>query len=441
MSFSISRRIRISSAPSPQVLSSGTEERIDRKANSDSIIPSVENASLIKDWMQNTYKPSWFSDDSISAKGREVWPNPEDPLNIQPYERPVVIGVRGLTSGCVNLFDGRVFMINERSGRFALYSPSDQSFELLPDYGSPISDNGAFYGGIRANDGRVILLPSGATQIGIFDPQTKNITLENPTGLNAASGASFAGGSLLPDGRVLFAPRDETAVGLYNPDTNTYNSVTIEQSIIDNSDPGYYVTSTVLQDGKVVLCPFTATHIGLFDPGTNTFTKGPQVPEPNNNIYRDAILAPNGNVIFVPRNRTKMGVYTPPAPGTDGIGTFKEIDLTSKLPTGFQSGALFDGGILLPSGNILLCSRGQQGTLRRFGVFNTYTEEFSLEGPRTEQFLDRNGEPGIGFRTMCLCHDGTILCVPILDASPVILQSTTIPENNTLTLLESSHSR
>lgn len=436
MSFSITPQFRLEGTRS---LSIGNVTRsANEKSNGDSIIPSVDNAKLIKDWMKRTFIPSWYSNGGVSKSGEVIWPD---------ADRPTVLGFRSLTGGSVNLEDGRVLITEERSdGNLVIYSPYTRSFSVLPSPStiySELSLASAFKGAIRLSDGRVLLVPLESPSIGIFDPNAETVELDTVADtVISASGSSYSQGCLMPDGRVFLNPFDSTSIGIYTPgSSSSFTAVDILEVIPEVTAGGYFATSTVTQDGKVVMAPFRSQYIGIFDPITNTLKRGPEVTRANSgeeNAYQGSVLAPNGNVIFSPRGKRSIGVYTPPATGTTGIGTFKEVDISGQIPSITSGNTLFDGCILLPTGKILFCSAVSE--INRFGLFDPDTEEFQLVGPQSSTFLDRTGNPVPGFSTMCLCQDGTIMCTSRQDASPILLQSTTLPHDAAVPLLESSHS-
>ena len=86
----------------------------------------------------------------------------------------------------------------------------------------------------------------------------------------------------------------------------------------------------------------TAPNIGMFNPTTLAFTN--VGPVKSTGAFAGAVLAPNGNVIFIPSS------------GTSNIMVYDPTVVTSPLTTGLSNirGATsFNGAVLLPSGNII----------------------------------------------------------------------------------------
>jgi hypothetical protein len=63
-------------------------------------------------------------------------------------------------------------------------------------------------------------------------------------------------------------------------------------------------------NGKVIFVPRNSDFVGIYDPVANTYTNGPASGTLNGNFF-GGVLAPNGKVIFVPCNSDFVGIYDP----------------------------------------------------------------------------------------------------------------------------------
>ena len=70
-----------------------------------------------------------------------------------------------------------------------------------------------------------------------------------------------------------------------------------------------YVSGLLMSDGKVILCPFNSTTAIIWDPN-NDFTIIPGGTYPGSSAYSSAVLLPNGEILFPPRNAA-CRVYNP----------------------------------------------------------------------------------------------------------------------------------
>jgi len=118
--------------------------------------------------------------------------------------------------------------------------------------------------------------------------------------------------------------------------------------------------AVVAPTGEVIFVPWDADHIGIYDPTTGTYTTGPAHNEGDAAFFGGA-LAPTGEVILAPSNSSYVGIYDP--------------DTNSYRRGASVLGDTFEGAVLAPTGEIVFPPWGDY-----IGVYDPVADEYN-RGP------------------------------------------------------------
>jgi len=72
---------------------------------------------------------------------------------------------------------------------------------------------------------------------------------------------------------------------------------------------GAFQGATVAPDGRVIFAPRDSPVVGIFDPSSNSFTSGPTHGQ-GGSAFQGATVAPDGRVIFAPNDSPVVGGLT-----------------------------------------------------------------------------------------------------------------------------------
>ena len=67
--------------------------------------------------------------------------------------------------------------------------------------------------------------------------------------------------------------------------------------------------ATLAPDGRVIFSPRDSSNVGIFDPSDDSYTSGPTHGE-GEGAFQGATLAPGGRVIFVPFDSSNVGIVS-----------------------------------------------------------------------------------------------------------------------------------
>lgn len=262
----------------------------------------------------------------------------------------------GVNYGAGGAFYGGCLM---RNGK-ALLSPSSNDNIFIFDHLTNTLTMGpahqmtkpAFLGAISVSDTLVVLPPDASDYIGLYNPVTNAFT-RGPA--KPQIGLRYAGGCVLPNGKVFLAPQTATAVAIYDPVTNTVTTGAemtgrggaqlMPNGMVfcpPSADTGGFMllydpaTDSVIPvnisypetrdavpiaDGRLACVPTDMARVFLFDFRNRNDLANPIVTGtaswPNNvtNKFWGGALAANGDVVFAPYGRPKVGYYRPPSLG------------------------------------------------------------------------------------------------------------------------------
>jgi len=131
----------------------------------------------------------------------------------------------------------------------------------------------------------------------------------------------------------------------------------------------------------------------MFNPTNLTYSNvGPIVSAGGNYSLEGCVLAPNGNVIMIPYNSDNVVVYNP-----SYVSSPLPAAAFSNVTIGAQGGGKFNGGVLLPSGNIICIPYNSKNV----GMFSPSTLTYSNITPYSSTTVVRRG---------VLVPDGRIIC-------------------------------
>jgi hypothetical protein len=143
-------------------------------------------------------------------------------------------------------------------------------------------------------------------------------------------------------------PRDSANIGVFNPTTLAMTNV----GPIAGQNLSLFGAGVLLPNGNVVMSPLaTGANIGMYNTSVYTAAGFSNVgPIASTGTWESAVLTPNGNVVFLPSSSANTVVYNP---------TFVSSPLTagaiSNVQLGLDGTNKFQGGCLLPSGNVVCC--------------------------------------------------------------------------------------
>jgi hypothetical protein len=124
------------------------------------------------------------------------------------------------------------------------------------------------------------------------------------------------------------------AVAGYDAGTPSFSTVDISGTI---SSGDKYRGGVLLPSGNVVFVPSNPAKVGIFDPVADTFTL---VGATVSGGYIGGVLLPSCKVVFVPFSANNIGVFDP---ATLAVST---VDI-------FWGVYKYEGGVLLPSGMVV----------------------------------------------------------------------------------------
>ena len=145
--------------------------------------------------------------------------------------------------------------------------------------------------------------------------------------------------------------------------------------------------ATLAPDGRVVFAPRDSSNVGIFDPSDGSYTSGPTHGE-GGLAFFGATLAPDGRVVFAPFNSSNVGIFDP----SDGSYT--------SGPAHGEGGAAFIGAMLAPDGRVVFAPRDSSNV----GIFDPSDNSYT-SGPA-------HGEGGAAFTGATLSPDGRVVFAP-----------------------------
>jgi len=133
---------------------------------------------------------------------------------------------------------------------------------------------------------------------------------------------------------------------------------------------------------------------------------------PGNNAYRGGVLLPDGRVICIPYDSTRIGIYD------------STTNLFSTTITGAPGSAAYSGGVLLPDGRVIFIPYNYSiNNYFKYSIFNTLTNTYNLT-----YIISNNGAGANQYYTGgVLLPDGCVLIIPY-NTTGIILDITTNKE-------------
>jgi hypothetical protein len=300
--------------------------------------PSQANSAAIQGWISATCNAasqpsSWWG---ISAK---------------PVYSNLSTGPKGSTDygGSVLLPDGRVLFVPSNASNVGIFNPSTGIFSTIQPAGlSAVA--GKFRSGVLLPSGNVVFIPWNSSNVGMYDP-FNSVYSNIQVGAQPGSG-TFQGGVLSPTGNVVMVPRNSANIGIFNPTTLAMTNV----GPIWGGGSSLFGSGVLLPNGNLVMSSLTGANIGVYNTYSLSATAFSNVgPIGSSGTYESAILAPNGNVIFAPSNSSNIIVYNPTFVSSPiASGGYSNVAVGALWASGPPNGS-FQGGCLLPTGNIVFC--------------------------------------------------------------------------------------
>jgi hypothetical protein len=326
------------------VIASGTlqySEDLNKRAPY--LAPSAANSAAILNWISSTCNAA----DQPTASWWATSP--------RPVYGNVATGPRGTAdyAGSVLLPDGRVLFVPQNASNVGFYNPRTLLFSTVSPVGLPPGAS-KFGGGVLCPNGNVVFIPGVSANIGLFNSLTyiySNITV----GASAGTGGNqvrFQGGVLSPTGNVIMIPRDSANIGVFNPTTLTMTNV----GPIYGGAASLFAAGVLLPNGNVVMTPLNSgqgANIGIYNSyslSTSAFTNVGPMATAGVGTWQSAVLAPNGNVVFIPSASTNAVVYNPISV-SNPLTPSAYTNISAEARSGGTNAFL--GGALLPSGNII----------------------------------------------------------------------------------------
>jgi len=101
-----------------------------------------------------------------------------------------------------------------------------------------------------------------------------------------------------------------------------------------------FMGATLAPDGRVIFAPRDSSNVGIFNPNDDSYTSGPAHGE-GSGAFIGATLAPDGRVIFAPTNSSNVGIFNP------------NDDSYTSGPAHGEGGGAFLGATLAPDGRVI----------------------------------------------------------------------------------------
>jgi hypothetical protein len=184
------------------------------------------------------------------------------------------------------------------------------------------------------------MVPRDSANICHFNPTTLTMTNVGPI---AGQGLGlFGGGALLPNGNVVFAPLNSANIGMYNSYVMTSSGFTNVGPI---TSTGTWESAVLTQYGNVVFPPSSSTNVVSYNPtfvsspiGAGGFSNVKIGPMEGSNYFQGGVLLPSGNVVFCPADASNVGMFDP-------VGlTYSNCALVSTATAKFYGCSLIQDG-------------------------------------------------------------------------------------------------
>ena len=298
------------------------------------LIPNEANSSAIINQIANIFKePWWLTYNNVfrySPAGAGGWNNSYGAGVLTNTGRIVFIPYEATYFTSYNL-DTHFFVPAAGPGGFTRVS-----------FGRPY-----FRGGVLAPNGKVICIPHSSPYVGIFDPNVRaygDYYGSYTNGVAHGKGDfAYSTGLLAQNGKIIFFPFGGSNIGIYDPSNDTL----IDSSAVPDTPWHGSAAAVLLLNGKMITIPGGSNHnLGIYDPEADTWTRGPSLGQ-GDNAYSNGVLAPNGNVILIPAQQNRIGIYDP---YDTSIGKFT---LGAVITDPDPGGARYSSGVLAPNGKII----------------------------------------------------------------------------------------
>jgi len=233
----------------------------------------------------------------------------------------------------VTLPDSKIVLVPAYGDGVGIIDAANQNIELV-DVGTwPETCWGSkFNGGALAPNGKVIFGPAGCRAVGIFDPVSKELELSlSMTLVQTLNGVSsyygcyahyytFSDTVATTDSKVVFVPFHLHAVGIFDSADQSLELVEIDDQIADFDWKGnMFGEGALAPNGKLIFAPYYAPALGIFDPSTKIFQLV-DVPDLDYPRFWGAVFAPaSGKVVFAPGDITSVGVFDPATSAFEAI--------------------------------------------------------------------------------------------------------------------------
>jgi hypothetical protein len=301
------------------------------------LTPDPSNAATIQAWISATCNAagqptkSWWATSNVPVYGNVA----TGPQGTSEYGGPVLLP------------DGRVLFVPQNASNIGFFNPGTGLFSTVSPTGLPATTN-KFRGGVVVPNGNVVFIPWNLSNVGLFNPVSYQYSNIQVGAAGAGNNLKFQGGVLGPTGNVIMVPRDSANIAHFNPTTLAMTNV----GPIAAQGLSLFGAGALLPNGNLVMAPLSSGNIGMYNTYSMTTAGFTNVgPIGTTYTWETAVLTPNGNVVFPPSTATNVMTYNPTFVSNPiGAGGVSNITMTSVVSQNW-----FQGGTLLPSGNVIFC--------------------------------------------------------------------------------------
>ena len=343
------------------------------------LLPTPSNAATIQNWISATCN-------AAGQPTKSWWATSSKPIYGNVASGPKG---NGDYAGSVLLPDGRVLFVPYNASNVGFFNPATSLFTSVPVTG--LSANPGYMGGVLSPSGNVVFCSNVGTNIGIFNPLSYAFSTVS---ISPYTSGAFIGGILAPTGNVVFIPvASGTPITELNPVTLAFSAPGTNPSLAGSF-------SALVPSGNVVFFTTDSPNGKTAQYNPYNYTTSSTAPANGTLLTGSIVLSPNGNLIGLTTTGTTLISFNPTNTATP-----------SRTTVSGSSSKWFGGGILLPSGNIIL---------------NGSTSIYMVDPNALTLSTIVSGLPTSAFNGMTLLSDGRIVLCPYNSGNVGVI-STMVP--------------